>query len=165
MNDLIHMHNGKPMVSSKELADRFNKPHKQILEVARKLIRELESDGKDFGRENFQESSYKTERGKTYSNVMMTRDGFTILGMGLQGGKALEWKLKYLSAFNKMESYISNESKDLSSQINEVSKHLDDIKSAGSAWGKTGHAIRKKKKKAINELGELISHAQLQLGF
>ena len=33
----------------------------------------------------------------------MNRDGFSLLAMGFTGTKALEWKLKYIDAFNKME--------------------------------------------------------------
>jgi hypothetical protein len=36
----------------------------------------------------------------------MSRDGFSILVMGFTGRKALEWKLKYIEAFNNMESFI-----------------------------------------------------------
>ena len=36
----------------------------------------------------------------------MTRDGFSLLVMGFTGQKALQWKLKYIEAFNKMEAFI-----------------------------------------------------------
>lgn len=36
----------------------------------------------------------------------MTRDGFTLLVMGFTGQKALEWKLQYINAFNRMENII-----------------------------------------------------------
>ena len=47
----------------------------------------------------------------------MNRDGFSLLFMGFTGKKALEWKLKYIDAFNKMEEklksgdYLSEEEK------------------------------------------------------
>ena len=37
----------------------------------------------------------------------MTRDGFSLVAMGLNGDKALEWKIKYIEAFNQMERIIS----------------------------------------------------------
>ena len=37
----------------------------------------------------------------------MNRDGFTLLAMGFTGKKALEFKLAYISAFNKMEKFIA----------------------------------------------------------
>ena len=36
----------------------------------------------------------------------MNRDGFTLLAMGFTGKKALEFKLKYIEAFNKMEAML-----------------------------------------------------------
>ncbi len=36
----------------------------------------------------------------------MTRDGFTLLAMGFTGAKALQWKLRYIEAFNRMETEI-----------------------------------------------------------
>ncbi len=39
----------------------------------------------------------------------MNRDGFSILVMGFTGQKALEWKLKYIEAFNKMEKMLTTQ--------------------------------------------------------
>ncbi|MBR1750871.1 MAG: phage antirepressor KilAC domain-containing protein [Ruminococcus sp.] len=33
----------------------------------------------------------------------MTRDGFTLLAMGFTGKEAMQWKLKYIEAFNNLE--------------------------------------------------------------
>lgn len=38
---------------------------------------------------------------------IMNRDGFTLLAMGFTGKKALEFKLQYIEAFNKMEESLS----------------------------------------------------------
>lgn len=38
----------------------------------------------------------------------MNRDGFTLLAMGFTGEKALQFKLEYINAFNKMEETIKN---------------------------------------------------------
>lgn len=37
----------------------------------------------------------------------MNRDGFTLLAMGFTGKAALEWKLKYIEAFNEMEKRLN----------------------------------------------------------
>ena len=37
---------------------------------------------------------------------LMNRDGFTLLVMGFNGKKALQWKLSYIQAFNAMESKL-----------------------------------------------------------
>ena len=50
----------------------------------------------------FIETSFES-RGKFYPQYELTRDGFSLLVMGFTGSKALEWKLKYIEAFNEME--------------------------------------------------------------
>lgn len=39
----------------------------------------------------------------------MNRDGFTLIAMGYTGSKAMEFKLKYIEAFNQMEKKIKEE--------------------------------------------------------
>ena len=38
----------------------------------------------------------------------MNRDGFSLLVMGFTGKEAIEWKLKYIEAFNEMEKKLKN---------------------------------------------------------
>lgn len=40
---------------------------------------------------------------------LMNRDGFSLLVMGFTGKEALDWKLKYIEAFNAMEKRINNQ--------------------------------------------------------
>lgn len=37
----------------------------------------------------------------------MNRDGFSLLVMGFNGKEAIEWKLKYIEAFNRMEQLLA----------------------------------------------------------
>ena len=39
----------------------------------------------------------------------MTRDGFTLLAMSFTGKKALEWKIRYIQAFNEMERKLKEQ--------------------------------------------------------
>ena len=55
----------------------------------------------------FIESKYKDASGKQNKCYLMTRDGFSLLVMGFTGQKALEWKLKYIEAFNYMEESLN----------------------------------------------------------
>lgn len=38
---------------------------------------------------------------------LMNRDGFSLLVMGFTGEKALQWKIKYIEAFNAMEKELA----------------------------------------------------------
>lgn len=55
----------------------------------------------------FYEDIYVHPQNKqSYRQVIMNRDGFTLLAMGFTGQKALQFKLKYIEAFNQMEKEI-----------------------------------------------------------
>src|SRR6056297_1605804 len=101
----IKIKNGKPLVSSRNVAKVFKKDHNKVL----RDIRELDiSDS--FRESNFGLSAYKAGK-RSYSEYLMTRDGFTILVMGYTGKKAMEFKEAYINAFNNMESFIKNRMK------------------------------------------------------
>ena len=105
MNDIIlENRNGKILVSSLDVAEKFGKRHDSILRDIDNLI----SDSTKVWSEMFIESSYKNERGKIYRCFDMNRDAFSLLCMGFNGKKALEWKLKYIDAFNKMEETLKS---------------------------------------------------------
>lgn len=65
---------------------------------------------------------YKTEyvheqNGQSYPMYLMNRDGFTLLAMGFNGKAALEWKLKYIAAFNEMEKKLAEKPQLTRSQL------------------------------------------------
>lgn len=109
MNNLVASidvkeYEGQPVVSSREVANNFGKKHKHVLESIENIKAENSAVTK-----MFIESSYKAGTGKNYKEYLLTRDGFSLLVMGFTGAKALEWKLKYIEAFNKMEQYIKEQ--------------------------------------------------------
>ena len=57
----------------------------------------------------FVEDSYLNSRNQQQPMYYMNRDGFTLLAMGFTGAKAMEFKLKYIEAFNKMEKIVRQE--------------------------------------------------------
>lgn len=89
----------KLITTSIKVAEVFEKDHKHVLESIRNLV--AEKSAAKF----FRETSYKN-RGKEYPMYEMDRDGFSLLVMGFTGEKALKWKLKYIEAFNSMESEL-----------------------------------------------------------
>ena len=99
-NALVEVQNGQIVVSSKQVAEHFGKEHKHVLESIREILAVEKSATKFFAESTFE------NRGKEYPMFLMNRDGFTLLAMGFTGKKALEWKLKYIQAFNAMEKQI-----------------------------------------------------------
>ena len=55
----------------------------------------------------------------------ITRDGFTLLAMGFTGKKAMQFKIKYIAAFNEMEAKL----KDLTGKPVIVSEHTRSLPS------------------------------------
>lgn len=100
MNRLVVINNNQIVVSSKDIAEHFGKQHKDVLENIHNILA-AENSATKF----YQETTHQN-RGKDYKAYLMNRDGFSLLAMGFTGKKALQWKLKYIEAFNEMEETL-----------------------------------------------------------
>lgn len=103
MNEIIlSTQNGEPVASSRQIADSFEKRHDHVM----RDIDTIKKDVPNFG-EMFFETEAPDSYGRPQRTYLMNRDGFTLLAMGFTGKAALEWKLKYIAAFNQMEKKLS----------------------------------------------------------
>lgn len=102
MNDLVEIRENQVVVASRKVAEHFEKLHKHVLDSIREIL-SAENSANKF----FKEASY-LYRGRKLPEYVMTRDGFSLLAMGFTGRKALQWKLKYIEAFNKMEEALKH---------------------------------------------------------
>jgi len=101
--------NGQPLTNSVLVAKKFGKSHDNVL----KSIRAILNGGvlKNNETPMFEEATYVNEQNRqTYPMFIMNRDGFTLLAMGFTGNKAMEFKIDYIGAFNKMEKQIKTNS-------------------------------------------------------
>ena len=107
MNELVHLENDEAVCSSLEVAEKFGKRHDKLIAEIRRMYSDLIGKGspQNGGAKFFFEATYEN-RGKQYPMYLMNRDGFSLLVMGFTGKKALDWKLKYINAFNQMEKII-----------------------------------------------------------
>ena len=112
MKDLVFRgQNDQVITTSLLVAETFEKEHRNVL----KSIRKLMSATNVAVAQMFDETTYVNEQGKEQPMFVMNRDGFTLLAMGFSGEKALEFKVKYINAFNKMETELkSQQTKQLS---------------------------------------------------
>ncbi|KSH59804.1 Rha family transcriptional regulator, partial [Pseudomonas aeruginosa] len=92
---------GKPTTTSLDVAKHFRKRHDNVL----RDIKNLECP-EDFALLNFEECSRTGANNRPEPYVRMTRDGFTLLCMGFTGKEAMNWKIAYINAFNKMEQVL-----------------------------------------------------------
>lgn len=116
MSNLVEVKNNQVVVSSKQVAEKFDKEHKHVLDAIRQLLVAEKSATKFF-----EESSYKY-RGRDFPIFYMNRDGFALLAMGFTGEKAIKWKVKYINAFNEMEAELL---KPKLKSANEADLHID----------------------------------------
>lgn len=109
MKELINITNkdGDLIVSSREISKNFEKRHDQVLRDIDNKIKSLETSPQKCGH-LFIEDVYKDDYGREQREYLLTRDGFSFMVMGFTGAKADIWKLKYIEAFNKMETAIKD---------------------------------------------------------
>nr|DAU24735.1 MAG TPA: regulatory protein [Caudoviricetes sp.] len=107
MNDIIlSTQNGEPVASSRDVAKRFGKEHKNVMQAVANLVAENSAAKSMFHPATFE------NRGKKYPLYLMNRDGFSLLAMGFTGKEAVQWKLKYIEAFNQMEKQLAAQHKE-----------------------------------------------------
>ena len=98
--ELVKIENDRMITTSRIIAETFNKRHDNVL-------RDIENLKKDLL--NFEEMFFETETPDSYGRLqrsyLITKEGFQLLAMGFNGSEAMEWKLKYIEAFKKMEAF------------------------------------------------------------
>lgn len=104
-NIILSTQNGEPVVSSRQIAESFGKEHKHVLDAVKNLVAENSATKSMFHLSSFE------NRGKKYPMYLMNRDGFSLLAMGFTGKEAVQWKLKYIEAFNQMEKQLAAQHK------------------------------------------------------
>ena len=120
----------------------------------------------------FYETTFEN-RGKQYPMYLMNRDGFTLLAMGFTGKAALEWKLKYIAAFNEMEKKLAEQPQLTRSQLlataliaaheelEEKDKQIETMKPKAlfaDAVSASGQSI------LVGEMAKLLSQNGIQMG-
>lgn len=118
MTNLVEVNNEQVVTTSLVVAETFGKRHDHVLQDIKNLTTE------NSGVKNmFEKTTYTNSRNREYPMYLINRDGFTLLAMGFNGKEALEFKVKYIEAFNKMEEQIKNgETKVYSYMIDEPAK-------------------------------------------
>ena len=109
--------------TTRKIAEVFEKSHREVIyaiegrtadterangtEIKNKgIIPMLIQSGNPHIEDYFILSEFTSENGRKYKEYLVTRDGFSLLVMGFTGEKALKWKIKYIEAFNAMESEL-----------------------------------------------------------
>ena len=150
---------GNVIATSKDIAESFDKDHKEVLRIIKNL-----NCSDEFRGWNYAPSSYTSSQNKNLPCYEITRDGFAFLAMGFTGPKAAKFKERYIVEYNKMESALlagvkSNSIED----INLLLKGIEDLNQVGSVHGKGLADYAKKKKARVLEYQDAVNSAQLVL--
>lgn len=109
MNELVFVQNEAALTNSLLVAEKFGKRHDNVLRDIRNLMVGLPKNEET---PLFEELSYTdSQNGQEYPMFVMNRDGFTLLAMGFNGKKAMQFKLEYIAAFNAMEKALKEQMK------------------------------------------------------
>lgn len=165
MNEIVFRDaNDQAVTSSLLVAEKFGKEHKHVLDSIRKLIEgcaEISADPM------FEETTYVNEQnGQVYPMFLMNRDGFSLLVMGFNGKKAMQFKLDYINEFNKMEKMIRDSIKPksqleiLQMSINQLVEQEYRLSSVERDVAETKKEIEEMKQERI-ENGKLLLEAEV----
>lgn len=165
MNEIVFRSaNDQAVTSSLLVAEKFGKEHKHVLDSIRKLIEgcaEISADPM------FEETTYVNEQnGQVYPMFLMNRDGFSLLVMGFNGKKAMQFKLDYINEFNKMEKMIRYSIKPksqleiLQMSINQLVEQEHRLSSVERDVAETKKEIAEMKQERI-ENGKLLLEAEV----
>lgn len=96
---------GRPVTSSRIVAEYFGKRHNDVLRGIRDLIEKNTDLSKSF---IAREEQIETSNGASRSNpvFLMDQKGFCILAMGFTGAKALEFKCAFYDEFERMKNEL-----------------------------------------------------------
>lgn len=125
MTDLVFRgQNDQVITSSYKVAETFEKNHSDVVRSIDRLVSRLQStdyqcDAKmrsgiifEAHFEDVPQPNGGTKKAKYF---IMNKDAFTLLAMGFTGAKAVEFKIKYINEFNRMEAELkSQQAKQLS---------------------------------------------------
>ena len=123
MNNFLPMiteRDGIPVTTSRVVAEQFSKRHDHVLRDIEELVNLLKNEAVTeetnapkigvvtaaFAEDNFILTQYTDAKGEARPMYLLTRDGFTLLAMGFTGARAVQFKVAYINAFNRMERLI-----------------------------------------------------------
>lgn len=166
----VYVDNDKMVTDSRNIADVFNKRHDNVL-------RDIENLKKDVL--NFEEMFFKDEKPDVYGRnqkiYYMNRDGFTLLAMGFTGKDAVQWKLKYIEAFNALEKAWNTPEQVMARALKIADKQISDLKAVNQVLLEDNQRMKPKEIFAdavsasdtsilVRELAKLIAQNGVDMG-
>jgi Rha family phage regulatory protein len=101
--DAVTLVHGHPVTTSLAVAQVFGQRHDNLLRTIHNVLNDCPAE---FGRLNFEESSYLNEQGKAQPMYQLRKNAFDLLVMGFTGRQAMRVKVAYIECFDAMEAYL-----------------------------------------------------------
>ena len=152
---LVSAQEGEVFTTSRQIAELFEKEHRNVL----RAIRLLDCD-KEFTALNYELTDFIDKNGDPRPEYLMTKDGMVFLVMGFTGKKAAQFKLLYIRAFNWMVDQIRT-THELTSWQHDFTRREAVSVANGTLHGQ-GLARRRIEKHALSH-EQAVIHAKLQL--
>jgi len=154
LTPILTIVDGQATALSTDVSQHFDKRHDDVLKAIRNLLPELDADYL----RNFAEVTVDYINGKggtqTAPAYRMTRDGFTLLAMGFNGKRALQFKQAYIKAFNQMEAAlrIPPTTRAFETLTTDEVRHLEAlVRGRAAEWGE-------RRQRAVVELWNRLSY-------
>lgn len=144
----------KFVVSSRTVSNDFKKRHDNVL----RDIENIKKDVLNF-EEMFIEEKIPDSYGRPQKAYLMNRDGFSLLAMGFTGKEAMEWKVKYIQAFNAMEKAWNTPEQVMARALRFAQQSMDNLKERCQFLG--GQVVEQQK--VIEELQPKASYYDMIL--
>jgi len=108
--ELVKLENNEIVCDSSMVARKFGLKHANITKTIRKLMDDLDEIKGRYERPLIYKES-RHYRGSDFEAYVMGREFFSLLCMRLKGKKALEWQVRFNSAFYQMEAALLQQAK------------------------------------------------------
>lgn len=145
IQELVSLFDGKPMTTSRKMAQRFKKRHDNILQLFQTRI--IGRHSQEFIALNFQVVEYVDAKGQLRPEVLMTKNGFIAMATKLRGAEA--WQERFIAAFDVMTEQLERMALTLWRQRMAI-ETKDATSFAKGSLGSHLMLDRRKEKKEIN---------------
>lgn len=155
---------GKVYTTSYEVARYFDRLHKNVIRDIENLIQKRpELRGANFELTFEIKQIGNTKRRTPY--YLIDKDGFTLLAMGFTGDKALDFKIAYIKAFNRMEQTIQEGQLIGIHRFMQVAAKFEHGKNIASDAGRTLQAWKGAKGPLLETMHAIADESQLKIDF
>ena len=107
IDGIVYARNGKTFTTSKKIAEVFQKKHKDVLRMIDQKKKGNQKSVQFFA-DHITETIRVDLQGRTQREYELDEAGFSYIASGLSGDKSDEFKIKYITAFDKMRASLND---------------------------------------------------------